>query len=225
MAKRKIAIAIPTRDLCNVEMAHSLALLVGQITDKYVSKGAMDLCFVTCAGTLLPQMRNTLVEEAIRLEATHVLWIDSDMRFPADGLERLLKHEAPVVGTNYPQRKTPVKPTACNLSGKWIYPENQTGLEEVKFLGHGFCLVETAVYEAMSKPWYMLGWSEAKQTCVGEDVFFLAKVRKELGCPVLLDHDLSREITHIGTHEYTWADAFDDFPMVKAQSEEVQSAA
>ena len=218
--KRKIAIAIPTRDNVAIETTFSLANMVADFTAKFCARGEADLSFVTCAGTLLPQMRNTLVEESIKIGATHILWVDSDMRFPRDALERLLKHNAPVVGANYPQRKSPVKPTAANLKDLWIYEEGQTGLEPVKFLGHGFCLVETAVYEALEKPWYMLAWSQKKECIVGEDVFFLGEVRKRLECPVMLDHDLSREVSHIGFHEYTWKDAFDDFAEVKATQTE-----
>jgi len=219
--KPKIALGLPARGLVHCQTSHSLLRMVGRFTQLFVASGQAELITVTVDGTLLPQMRNSIAEEAIRMECTHVLWVDSDMMFPADSLERLLRHDVPVVGCNYSQRKRPAKPTAARIDETgtrvWVYGDGgHTGVEPVTFLGHGLCLVETAVYEALPKPWYMLGWSKERQTVIGEDVFFCAAAAR-IGAPPHVDHDLSREVVHIGDHDYTMADAIADLPKVLAE--------
>jgi len=214
--KRKVAIAMPAHEHMMVETTHALLNMYGRFCLGYVAKGVADACLITINGTLLPDMRNRLVEQAISMSATHILWVDSDMRFPATALERLLAHDVPVVGVNYSRRKRPCMPTAAReVDGEkyWIYDDGQEGIEEIDFLGHGLCLVETAVYEALREaghyPWYHLGWDDKKQKIIGEDVWF-CRLLPALGVRPAVDHDLSREVMHLGTHHYTLADAQTD---------------
>lgn len=202
----KVAIGIPSNGFWRQETAHSLMLLMAYMAQKYCAKGMLELSIVTTDGTLLPQSRNTIVERAQAMNCTHVFWVDSDMKFPRDALERLLSRQLPFVGANYSQRRSPAKPTVAGLDGNWIYEDGQTGTEQVKFVGHGVCLVEMSVYEHVPKPWYMLGWSESKQCIIGEDVWFCNAARAA-GCPVHVDHDLSAHVEHIGEHAYTHSDA------------------
>ena len=222
----RIAIGIPSRDLINIETAHCLANMVGRFTQLFVATGQAEIVTVSVSGTLLPQMRNSIVEQAMEHRCTHILWIDSDMEFPADSLERLLLRKEAVVGVNYSQRKRPAKPTVARRDDKggryWVYTEAQEGIEAVEFIGHGLCLAETSVYEAMPKPWYMLGWSRERQCIIGEDVWFCHQL-KRLECPVYVDHDLSRDIGHIGYHTYTMADAVEDRPELIRRQEEGKS--
>ena len=44
---------------------------------------------------------------ALAVDATHILWLDSDMRFPADTLGRLLARNRDIVGANYCARRFP----------------------------------------------------------------------------------------------------------------------
>ena len=78
-------------------------------------------------GTYLPQQRMTLVKEAFQSGSTHILWIDSDMRFPKDALIRLLDRDLPIVGANYPMRRTPIIPTATNLKGMPAFMDEADG--------------------------------------------------------------------------------------------------
>lgn len=205
----KVCLGIPNTGQIEMETAHCLMAMNNYMISKYHGTG-FDLCLLTIDGTIIPQSRIGIVEEALRMNATHVLWIDSDMTFPRETMERLLSHQLPAVGANYSQRKRPCKPTAANEDGNWIYDEGQDGLEEVKFLGHGVCLVETAVYEAMHQPWYMNEWIERADGSghvMGEDVFFFRELKAQLDVSPVLDHVLSRKVSHLGKHHYTMVDA------------------
>jgi len=220
-AKPRVALGLPSHDTMMQETAISLAALVGYTAENYIASGQMEIRFVSCQGTILGDMRNAIVEKAQKLECTHILWIDADMKFPANGLELLLKHNKPVVGCNYSRRRSPCKPTAGGLpkpgqpNGYQLYTEDQKGIEKVQYLGMGFCLTEMTVFEALPKPWFFTGWREEEGKCIGEDVFFFRNLPM-IDCPAFVDHDLSRHIGHIGHHEYTHDDCLSDRPEVLA---------
>jgi len=45
--------------------------------------------------------RNALAKEILQGPFSHVLWLDSDMKWPVDLLARLLRHEKPIVSATY----------------------------------------------------------------------------------------------------------------------------
>lgn len=218
MSLPRIALGIPTRDLCAAPFTKCLADMVGHFTKNFVATGQAELTTIIDLGTLLPDMRNQIAKEAIRLGCTHLLWLDNDMTFPPDLLERLYAHQKPIVAASYAQRKEPSKPVAAK-DGIWVYTTDEsTGLQEVDYVGTGVMLVETAVFEHLETPWHMLGWNAQKQEMVGEDVFFCRKAQK-IGASTFIDHDLSKEIGHIGTRVFTYLDAVRDRPILHAQQQ------
>ena len=77
----KILIAVPCMDQVPVPFCHSLALL-----------RKPDNCVLTMkTGSLIYIARNELATAAIQSEADLVFWLDSDMVFQPDTLERMLK--------------------------------------------------------------------------------------------------------------------------------------
>lgn len=194
-----IAIATPCQDQVAAGYALDLAKLVGYST----ALQTMNLALVQNKGTIIPEQRQSLAKLALQMGASHVLWIDSDMRFPKTALERLLSHDKPIVAANYPMRRPPVLPTAEDRTHGHLFTEpNADGLVEVSRCGMGLMLVETRVFQALSAPWFTLGYSKADDGFVGEDVYFCRKA-KEAGFPTLIDQALSIEVKHIGELEYT----------------------
>jgi hypothetical protein len=163
-------------------------------------------------GTLIQNQRADLCLDAMREGCSHILFIDSDMTFPQDMIQRLLAHDVDIVATNCARRRMPTGPTAQNYdeNGKrqqvYTMPES-TGLEEVGSVGTGVMLIKREVFQGMSEPWFDMPWQYETRGYMGEDVFFCKKAQ-ELGFKVYIDHDVSKEIGHIGTfefrHEHTW---------------------
>jgi hypothetical protein len=155
--------------------------------------------------TLLPASRQSLVEAAINADCTHVLWLDSDMIFPKDVLARLLAHKEPIVAANYVKRRLPIEPVSATRDTpesdmRPVYTdEASTGLQEVYFAGMGCMLVDMDVYKALPRPWFNLWY--AQDQFAGEDVFFCYHARHN-GIKVLVDHDVSKEVSHIGEIEF-----------------------
>lgn len=204
----RIVIAIPTRDECKARFAFDLVNLVAaqlQTGDTVIPMPSM--------GTLLASQRTALVKEAKRENATHILFLDSDMRFPADTLKRLLAHDVQVVGANCAKRRMPTGPTAANydhVAGKVpVYTEeDSTGLEQVDMLGTGVLLVRMDVFEQIPFPPFATPWVPDMQEFMGEDTYFCMLLKRNQ-IPVFVDHDVSLEIGHLGEFEFkhlhTWA--------------------
>ena len=147
--------------------------------------------------------------------ADYLLWIDSDQTFPPDALLRLLKHDVPVVGCNYPTRGEPALPTALGFEGEDIWTteaQARSGeLQRVAALGLGFCLIKVPIFEIIDRqlPGVRLFQSDispAGELITGEDVHFFNQVRKA-GLPVFLDHGLSWQIGHLAETERRNSDA------------------
>jgi glycosyltransferase involved in cell wall biosynthesis len=186
------------------------------------------ISFATGSGSLIHNLRHDLVQDAIEHDADWLLFIDDDMRFPPDALLRLLKHRRDIVGCNYVTRSIPPVPTAKNMDPSHMRfshvatTPSDTGLEEVDALGFGFILINPRVFKAMPQPWFSMPWVPQLQYHIGEDVFFCVAAGKH-EFKVLLDHDLSKEIKHIGNFEYAW-DHFDAISEMEADAQAALAA-
>lgn len=196
-AVTRVAICLPVQDVVASGFALDLASLTGSIP------AGIAWTVLQSRGTILPQQRTTLVKLALQWGATHVLWLDGDMRFPADTLERLLAHGLPIVAANYSARRPPILPTAADheLGMLFTMPEDQ-GLVDVTHCGMGVMLVQSHVYHDVPTPWFALGYSKKDEDFVGEDVYFCRKA-KDHGFPTRVDQHLSQAVRHIGEFEFT----------------------
>ena len=102
MSDIRLAIAVPARDVMHTHTAFDLANAVGWHCTMFPDDTLIPLLSM---GTLLVSQRNDLVRLAKEETASHIIWIDSDMRFPPDLFSRLLKHDQDVVAANCPKRR------------------------------------------------------------------------------------------------------------------------
>ena len=197
----KIAICVPVRDQVTSVFTYSLAMLMKRCGEKNVN---VTLHFNI--GSEVAMQRQQLVDDILASNHTHILWLDSDMKFPSDTLEILLNHNKYIVAGNYSTRVKPHRPVAFkdpkNLD-KRVF--GGKGLEEVYAIGIGLMLVNTQVYKKMPRPFYSIEWKEDYTNLVGEDIYFCNKAQ-ECGYEVYVDHDLSKKVAHIGTKAYTIKD-------------------
>jgi len=203
-----IAVCTPARDMVHTMFTYDLVNMVANHTLN--TNDAISLKI--SQGTLIANQRAELCLDAMREKCTHVLFIDSDMRFPHDMIERLLEHDLDIVATNCARRRMPTGPTAQiykeNGERELVYtmPET-TGLQEVGSVGMGVMLIKANVFAALSEPWFETPWRHDKRGYIGEDVFFCKKAR-DAGFKIWIDHDVSKEIGHIGMfefkHDHTW---------------------
>ena len=200
----KIAICTPCQDQVNAGFALDLAMLVGHAARTLPET---EVAVIQNRGTIIPQQRAALVYAAQAFGATHLLWIDSDMRFPKDTLGRLLAHDQAIVAANYPTRRPPILPTAEHTDHGYLFtPDDAEGLSSVTHCGLGFMLVDMSVYGVIREPWFHLGYNRAVHEYAGEDFYFCKRAREE-GYDILIDQDLSRQVRHAGEIEWTAAHA------------------
>jgi hypothetical protein len=210
MAKgKKVAICIPSRGEMEIGTAFDLATMCGY--DSRFRKGTQSI--YTIAGTLIFDQREKLTIESLKEGADYILWIDADMRFPKNTIERLIRHNKDIVGVNATTRSIPVKSTAKMLkidleekTNEWVpvSSKGKTGLERVTSIGCGVMLVKRHVFEKIERPWF---WFEnlKNHKLLGEDVYFCVKAH-DFGFETWVDHDLSNEIGHVGSYTYGWHD-------------------
>lgn len=203
-----IAVCTPARDMVHANYTFCLVNMVAFHTINTIDAVALKIN----QGTLIQNQRADLCLEAMGEGCSHVLFIDSDMTFPQDMVQRLLAHDKDIVATNCARRRMPTGPTAQRTlpdgSRELIYtmPES-TGLEEVESIGMGVMLIKRKVFESLTEPWFETPWRTDKRGYIGEDVFFCRKAAAA-GFKIYIDHDVSKEIGHIGTfefkHDHTW---------------------
>jgi glycosyltransferase involved in cell wall biosynthesis len=205
VAMSKVGICIPARGQVEVGTAFDLAALVN-----YTNKNSrIEVHLYTSMGTLIFDQRNNMVQSAMDDGCSHVLFIDADMRFPKDTLIRLLNHNKGIVGVNATTRSEPVKPTAKKLEVKddhviWhpVWSKEATGIEVVDGIGCGVMLIDAEVIKGLEKPYFYFE-QLPNHKILGEDIYFCIKA-SDAGFPTYVDHDLSKEIKHIGSYQYGW---------------------
>ena len=202
MSGLRIYVAFPCHGAVTPETAHSLwsmGLYLG-----WNQTGVETVGFQRYSSSNLPHTRAWLAQDARdRFQATHILWIDSDMKFPRDALHRLLARNEAIVGCNYTRRAPPYTPSTSDLDEKPVYTrEDSEGLEAVGIIGFGVLLTHVAVFDSLSQPWF----TQYDNGYCTEDVPWARKVR-EAGHTIWVDHDLSKEVAHIGSVAFTYADA------------------
>lgn len=195
----RVVIATPCGDTVQTDYAMSLAQLINW-THCHKPPGMAGLGIMSYRTSLLPASRNTLLEAALEGGFTHILWIDSDMLFPHDTLTRLLAHNVECVGVNARMRQAPYQLTAKSDPGHRLDTnEHSSGLEKVHSIGLGVVLLDLAAVRRIRKrPYFNFEWVANKGVYRGEDFYFGEKL-KRAGTTLYVDHDLSKEIGHVGT--------------------------
>jgi hypothetical protein len=138
--------------------------------------------------------RTWLVLESIRQGATHILFVDSDMVFNEDVLDRLLAHKKPIVGVQYNKREFPLKGVQEALD-----EPSETELYRAKHVGTGMLLIDLTVFPKLKGAWFNFGRDSQGALALGEDVWFCNTAR-DAGFDVWIDPTI--KMGHEGTYLY-----------------------
>jgi hypothetical protein len=76
-------------------------------------------------------------------------------------------------------------------------------MELIDVLPHGCVLVHRSVYEKIPQPHYLQDYVPEINLEIGEDIYFCNKA-KEAGFDVWCDHELSKELSHIGIFHFNY---------------------
>lgn len=190
----KVAIVFLSNDHVHADFCASLVLLCMYSQQKRIPFGV-----INAKASLVEVGRNNGVSAAETIDASHLLFLDSDMMFPPDTLERLLAHDKPIAGASYCQRRAPFKLTHTELEGSQCTLDGD--LREVKRLPTGCMLIRREVLNAFTdSPAFQVPW--IGKTFIGEDNYF-CDVAREKGFSCWLDTALTKQLKHLGTHAFT----------------------
>jgi len=201
-----VMVAVPCGENVTADFARSLALMMGYSAVKLVAENIARIRVRFMKNTYIDAARFKLVQEAANAGCSHMLWLDSDMKFPKETLEHLLQRNKLIVGANYSTRLGAPRPVTFKHvdvtdQGGHVYcyttPES-TGLEQVDALGFGCVLVDMEVFYAKIKPpFFKVTWDDKGVSMTGEDVHF-CQLARAAGVDIFVDHDLSQAIEHGG---------------------------
>jgi hypothetical protein len=169
--------------------------------------------------------RSQMASDALAEGFDEQMWIDADIGFSADDVDRLREHTESFVCGIYPKRGTPE--LACHAkegTSELVFGE-AGGLVEIKYVGMGFCLIRREVFDDVrSKHALPTCGVRAKKPFVpyflplvvphaddptdhwylAEDYAFCERARTA-GHPVLADTRV--RLFHVGRYGYSWEDA------------------
>lgn len=203
--RTRLMIAVPSRDVWRSDFGMSLAAMVACTVNELPF---LDVIFNNAKGCSLAMNRIKLCEDAVESDCDYILFLDDDMRVPMHTVLMFLKRQKDVVACNYARKELPPRPTTVGLDGNYLFTEEEsTGLEKVKSAGTGIMMIKIDVFKNIEAPWFC----EDPVKKIGEDVWFCNQARAA-GYDINIDHDLSKDVAHIGEFEYTLqlAEAFKD---------------
>ena len=197
----KLMIGIPCTDMMHTDFVRCLMAL----------KRPADSTVLFIKGTILPQSRDILASTTLSNGFTHLLFMDSDMNFPADALAKLAAHDADIVTGLAVSRREPHQPciySAINYTdadfaaGKPHIVTCDDWAEkgdyfEVAGCGMAFCLIKAEVLQKM-KDTYGEFFKYIKT--YGEDLSFCIRATS-LGYKIMVDN--SFVLGHIGQKTFT----------------------
>lgn len=160
-------------------------------------------------GSVIPKSRLTCLKAAKALDADYLLFIDTDQTFPRNLVHRLVARKVDVVGANIAVKQIPSQPTARGeppegkLHGPVIYTDPEsTGLQKVWRIGTGILMLSKKAYTAVPHSCFEMKYVEAIDDYQGED-WTLCEALRAKGFTIYIDHDVSKEVGHLGEFEFT----------------------
>jgi glycosyltransferase involved in cell wall biosynthesis len=181
-----IVIGMPILDKVEGETMVSLINLMN-----YKSRNIRFIPTVGCS--IIHDARNHIIEEAYKGDFDAILFIDSDMVFEPDTLERLIHNDKDVCGVLYQSRTNGLQNvfSLCNYSEKFdrLKLSKNSGIVSVGAVGAGILFIKKVVLDKVRSPWFFY------ESGVGEDCNF-CKLAGLAGFNVYVDTDL--EVGHIG---------------------------
>lgn len=187
----KIVMAMACEDIMHSSTAH--AIVGSVIGDPTIINFLMHKsCDIASARTML-------VRKALEIsEATHILFIDSDMWFPKDTIKRLLAHNKDIISVEYNKRTFPLEKVTKPLT-----EESKTEIYKAKIMGCGIMLINLKVFRnkenPIGEPWFNFGRDNQGRHVLGEDGWFV-NTAWDAGYESWVDPTI--KVGHIGEYIY-----------------------
>lgn len=186
----------------------------------------------------IDQARSQIATDALAAGYDELMWIDSDIGFSADDVDRLREHDLPMVCGVYPKKGQ--RAMACHVlpGTRQVVLGIGGGLMELLYCATGFLHTRREVYEKIAVqeelPECNQGFGEYVvpyflpmivphgdgHWYLGEDFAFCERARRS-DFPVMADTAI--RLYHHGRYGYSWEDAGNDNPRYDTYVFAVQS--
>jgi len=203
--KKRVCVAFPSGDLVNVRFLKSLLDLFTY------SSQSIDIFWSNFCSSRITDNRNNLVKLAQNGGAEYILFIDADMTFPPDALERLLSYDLDIACATASKRNEECR----DMIGIPVSHDDAVTsktLIEMASIGMPFMLIKMSVFDKIKKPYF--AEPENGEDLIPEDSYFCAKVR-QAGIKIFCDLPLSLHIGHLGIKEYKIAPKAVEQPLLR----------
>ena len=160
-------------------------------------KARPDMMFISKSGPYVFSNRNQVVEDFLLTDCTHLFFVDSDMLFQPEVLDRLIADDKDIVGAQYNRRiekeNDPVVATRYQMN-----PGDQLPQRVFKnyAVATGCLLIKREVFNKIPKPWFFHGTEERPE---GDDIHFCNKATAN-GYELFIDGSL--KVGHVGSKTY-----------------------
>lgn len=208
MSAISILVAVPSGQFWHAQFAVDLINLMNTFTSKRIAGyTSQAIQVMNVRSSILSKNRLDAIKGAIAARATHVLFLDTDHTFPKDLPHALATHHKLIVAANCVTKQIPANTTARKLSesprGEVVYSDpDKHGLEQVWRVGTGVMLIDLSVFQKIGMGVWDMKYLPHAETYQGEDWSF-CEACEQADIPIYVDHDVSRQIGHLGTYEYT----------------------
>lgn len=170
----------------------------------------------------IDQGRNQMATDALMDGFDETFWIDSDVGFRAEDVEKLRAHRLPIVCGVYPQKGRRALAIHVMPGSKSITFGNGGGLTEILYAATGFLHVRREAYlrildetpltvcnERFNRP--TIPWFEPLVREIDEGHWYLAEdfafCQRARSVGYKIFADTSIRLWHVGNYRYSWEDA------------------
>ncbi|MCY2995649.1 MAG: hypothetical protein NTY19_48555 [Planctomycetota bacterium] len=174
----------------------------------------------------IDQGRCQIVSDALADGFEETMWIDADVGFSADAVDRLRSHGEPLACGIYPKKGQRALAVHVLPGTPHIVFGKEGGLIEVQYAANGFLLVRREVYAEMQRqlelpvcnqrfggrplvPYFipMVRPDGSGHWYLAEDYAFCERARQ---CGFRIMADTTIRLQHFGGYGYSWEDAGND---------------
>lgn len=198
-SNKKLAIGIPL----------SFPMVPASFFDSFTVMEKPNYQFLRSNNGPIDEMRNEIVEKALRSDCTHLIVMDTDMVYHPETITKLMTYDYDVVGALCYRRYPPFDPIM--MKGRinhyqTIEDWTDGDLVEVDATGTGCLMFKIDVFRKVPKPWFRFRPNPNKKLggTIGEDIGFCSKLKK-LGFNIYVDTSIPCDhLTTLAVNKNTW---------------------
>lgn len=192
----KTLIAVPVAETVNMQFVRQFLEILHSLLNRSIQDKNFSFGVHVVYGQEIVRARTEMVEEARRLHAKQILWLDSDSIVSVDDVYRMIGKSEDIVSGITVQKSAPYLPVVLKKEDGYLNMQVDiaigTGNIEVDAVGMGLTLTKMAVFEKMSKPYFKITRHELPDGSIeyeGEDVYMSEK-SKGVGFKLWVDTNI-----------------------------------